>query len=159
VLVGALKYSRADAQTVAPLADGSVQRALDVRADEMTAARATVRHVLQRAAKERNDYGRLAAAKDLATPRAGSSYAGERDRLALHLEAMSSLLRDMAVLNSRAGEHRLANADLRSEVEDLARHFDNPRTLRAFTAVDRALFALKRNASPKNVADWLSLQL
>ncbi len=159
VLVDGCGYSRADAQTVAPLADGSVQRALDARADELTAVRATVRHVLRRVARERNDHGRLAAAKDLAAQRTTGSAAGERDRLALHLEAMSSLLRDVAVLNSRAGERRLANTDLRAEVEELARNFDDRRTLRAFTAVDRALFALKRNASPKNVADWLSLQL
>jgi hypothetical protein len=31
--------------------------------------------------------------------------------------------------------------------------------MRAFTAVDKALGALERNASPKIVADWLVLQL
>jgi hypothetical protein len=31
--------------------------------------------------------------------------------------------------------------------------------LRAFAAVDRALNALDRNASPKIVADWLAFQI
>jgi hypothetical protein len=39
------------------------------------------------------------------------------------------------------------------------RSFDNERSLRAFAAVDRALNALDRNASPKIVADWLSFQI
>jgi hypothetical protein len=37
--------------------------------------------------------------------------------------------------------------------------FDPDRSLRAYTAVDKALAALERNASPKVVADWLVLQL
>jgi hypothetical protein len=31
--------------------------------------------------------------------------------------------------------------------------------VRAFSAVDRALAAIGRNASPKIVSDWLALQL
>ena len=41
----------------------------------------------------------------------------------------------------------------------LLRSFDNERILRAFAAVDRALNALDRNASPKIVADWLAFQI
>ena len=37
--------------------------------------------------------------------------------------------------------------------------FDGDRTVRAFSAVDRAVAALERNASPKIVADWLAFQL
>ena len=41
----------------------------------------------------------------------------------------------------------------------LLRSFDGDRALRAFSAVDRALAALERNASPKIVADWVAFQI
>ena len=44
-------------------------------------------------------------------------------------------------------------------LQGLAPSFDRARLVRAFAAVDRALGALDRNASPKIVADWLVLQL
>jgi hypothetical protein len=44
-------------------------------------------------------------------------------------------------------------------LQGLVPAFDRARLVRAFTAVDRALGALDRNASPKIVADWLVLQL
>ena len=83
----------------------------------------------------------------------------DRDELARRLRALSSILRDLGVLLSRADERRLANADLRPLLERLQRSFDGERALRAFSAVDRALAALDRNASPKIVADWLAFQI
>ena len=53
----------------------------------------------------------------------------------------------------------LANADLADELSALARSYDVRRSARAYAAVDQALAALERNASPKVVADWLVLQL
>ena len=44
-------------------------------------------------------------------------------------------------------------------LERLAPAFGGDRGLNAFRAVDRALVALDRNASPKIVADWLVLEL
>ena len=41
----------------------------------------------------------------------------------------------------------------------LAGHFGGDRARDAFAAVDRALFALERNAGAKVVAEWLALQL
>ena len=52
-----------------------------------------------------------------------------------------------------------SGADLEPQLKALLRAFDAGRTVRAFTAVDRALAAIDRNASPKIVADWLALQL
>jgi hypothetical protein len=53
----------------------------------------------------------------------------------------------------------LANADLEGRLETLSSSFDAERSQRAYAAVDRALAALDRNASPKLVADWLLLEL
>ena len=53
----------------------------------------------------------------------------------------------------------IANVDLEQPLEQLASSFDAQRSLHAYAAVDRALAALDRNASPKVVADWLLLEL
>ena len=59
----------------------------------------------------------------------------------------------------RADVRALANPDLTQTLERLSQTYQGERGLRAFTAVDRALAALDRNASAKIVADWLVLQL
>ncbi len=159
VLTSGCGYTRQDAHTVAPLADGSVGKALDLRADDLATARSVAQETLERAAGQLDDQARLRAARVLVAQRPSGSAAADRDRLAVELEAMSSLLRDIAILGSRADGRRLANTDLRHEIEPLARVFDPERTVRAFSAVDRALAALKRNAGPKIVADWLAFQL
>ena len=83
----------------------------------------------------------------------------ERDDLAVCLRALSSLLRDLGILSTRADARMLANADLQADLSRLTAAFDSARSMRAFQAVDRALGALERNAGPKIVADWLVLQL
>ena len=98
---------------------------------------------------------RLDSARALAAGRASS----DRAELTRRLLALSSLLRDVGVLLSRADHRGLANADLKPLLDSLLRSFDGARALRAFSAVDRALEALDRNASPKIVADWLAFQL
>jgi hypothetical protein len=108
--------------------------------------------VLQTAASSTDPRRRIDGARALA----GS---GDREEVWRRLLALSSLLRDMSVLASRADEHVLANADLEPQLRALIRAFDAGRTVRAFSAVDRALAAIDRNASPKIVADWLALQL
>ena len=72
---------------------------------------------------------------------------------------MTSLLPDLGLLVSGADERRLADADLKPLLSRLLKSFDGERALRAFSAVDRALAALDRNASPKIVADWVALQV
>ncbi|HMB78538.1 MAG TPA: hypothetical protein VKI43_00655, partial [Vicinamibacterales bacterium] len=76
-----------------------------------------------------------------------------------HLRAMAVLLRDVEVLATGADERTLANADVRPALERLTETYRGERGTRAFAAVDRALFALQRNAGVKLVADWLVLQL
>ena len=100
---------------------------------------------------------RIASAQQLVPkPPAGVS---ERDQLATHLRAMAVLLRDVAVLATRADERTLANSDVRPALEQLTNTYHGERGTRAFAAVDRALFALQRNAGVKLVADWVVLQL
>jgi hypothetical protein len=94
-----------------------------------------------------------------AADREGKGGGADRESVARRLRAMGSLLRDLAVLTSRAPETTLVNLDLRADLEPLARHYDRDRLARAFSAVGRSLAALERNASPKIVADWLLLQL
>ena len=99
---------------------------------------------------------RLEGAKALTGAARGGS---DREELARRLRALSSILRDLGALLSRADGRCLANADLRPLLQRLQRSFDGERALRAFSAVDRALSALDRNASPKIVADWLAFQI
>ena len=81
------------------------------------------------------------------------------DRLAVRLRSLGSLLRDVGIIATRADRAMIANADLEQPLEKLASSFDAQRSMQAYAAVDRALAALDRNASPKVVADWLLLEL
>jgi DNA polymerase III gamma/tau subunit len=79
--------------------------------------------------------------------------------MAAYMRALASLFRDLVIVATRADRRTLANADLEPQLEKLTSAFDHKRSLRAYAAVDQALDALKRNGSPKVVADWLVLQL
>ena len=72
---------------------------------------------------------------------------------------MSSLLRDVGLLESGADDRLLANLDRRGSLDVLARTLNRERVDRAFTAIARAEEALDRNVSPKVVADWLAVNV
>jgi DNA polymerase III subunit delta' len=150
-------YTEVEARASAADADGSLGRALQADSSDLTEARATAQWLLEQAARPGDPSRLIESAKDL-TGKKGSS-ATERDQLAVCLRALSSLLRDLGILSTRADARMLANADLQGALERLTTAYDGARSMRAFTAVDRALAALERNASPKVVADWLVLQL
>jgi len=152
VLIKEHGFGEPDARAAAATSDGSVGRALEEHSEEAVEARDAATRVLQAVAASSDPRRRLEGAKALA----GS---GDREEVWRRLLALSSLLRDMSVLASRADEHVLANADLAPQLKPLVRAFDASRAVRAFSAVDRALAAIDRNASPKIVADWLALQL
>jgi DNA polymerase-3 subunit delta' len=143
----------ADARAAAAAADGSVGRALEASAEDANDARDAAARLLQSAATSTDPRRRLDGAKALV---AGG---GDRDEVSRRLLALSSLVRDMGLLLSRADDSALANADLKPELQSLLRSFDGDRTLKAFATVDEALSALDRNASPKIVADWLALSI
>jgi len=150
-------YAEADARAAAADADGSIGRALEAQAVDLTDARALAQRLLEQTARTTDPARRIESAKELTAKK--SSSATERDQLAVCLRVMASLLRDLGILASRADASSLANADLQGPLTRLTDAFDSERSMRAFGAVDRALAALERNASPKVVADWLVLQL
>jgi DNA polymerase-3 subunit delta' len=121
-------------------------------------AREVAQGVLAQAAATDDPGRRIEAAKDLLV-KTGAGGRSDREQLASHLRAMGTLLRDAELLAARANADGLANADVRPDLDRLAKTFGGDRGLRAFTAVDRALTALDRNAGVKIVADWLVLQL
>lgn len=146
-------YGEADAHAAASASGGSIGLALEGGSEEYADARDAAQALLQGAAISDDPRRRLDSAKAL------TGGAADRDELARRLRALSSLVRDLGLLDSRADERALANADLRETLAGLAGSFDGGRIGRAFEAIDRALSALDRNASPKIVADWLAFQI
>ena len=162
LLMRAHGYNEENARAAAAAADGSVGRALAEGSSESALARDAAARVLRAVSAPSDPRRRLDSAKALAARPGGkgSGPGADRHALAMRLRALGSLLRDLEVLSTRANEGLLANADLRPGLLALTQAFDGDRTVRAFSAVDRALGALvERNASPKVVADWLVFQL
>jgi len=151
------RYSDSDARAAAADADGSVGRALAADSADLTEARDDARRLLEQTARTDDPARRLEAVKDLSGTKGTS--ASDRDQMAACLRALASLLRDLGIIATHADRRTLANGDLESHLEKLTGTFDPNRSLRAYAAVDEALAALERNASPKVVADWLVLQL
>lgn len=146
------------ARAVAAAADGSLGRALEARADDFVQAREVAQKVLALAASTLDPRRRIEGAKELLA-NTGSGGASDRAQLTVHLRAMASLLRDIELLATRADAGRLANPDVRPALDRLTQTYKGDRGICAFTAVDRALVALERNAGVKTVADWLVLEL
>jgi DNA polymerase-3 subunit delta' len=156
VLIRDHAFAEAAAHAAAALADGSVGQALEGDTDAYTEARRKAAAVLRMVASSADPRQRLAAAKVLGGDKGDKV---DRDELARRLRLLSSMLRDMGLLGSHADERAIANADETSNLRGLLASFDGDRTVRAFSAVDRALWALGRNASPRIVADWLAFQV
>ena len=150
------EYTDSDAHAAASLSDGSIGRALDEASEAFVDARTAALELLQRAATNTNPAARIQAAINMPGATRGKA---DRSALGQSLQALSSILRDLGALLSSADERALANADLKTPLQALLRSYDRARVLSAFAAVDRALEALDRNASPKIVADWLALQI
>ena len=150
-------YSETEAHAAAADADGSIGRALAAESADVAGARDTARQLLEHAARVSDPARRIDGARDLTGKK--STSAGERDHLAACLRSLASLVRDLGILGSHADTRMIANADLQPDLERLGKAYDSDRTDRAYVAIDRALGALERNASPKVVADWLVLQL
>ena len=150
-------YSEQEARIAAAESDGSIGRALESQSEDLTEARDAAQHILEETARNSDPARRINLARALAEGK--GSPAEERNRLAVRLRSLGSLLRDVGIIATRADRAMLANTDLEKPLEKLASSFDAQRSMRAYAAVDRALAALDRNASPKVVADWLLLEL
>jgi DNA polymerase-3 subunit delta' len=150
--------SQSDARATAAAAGGSLGAALDMTASDLVQAREIAHDVLARAAATPDPRRRIEGAKELLS-NTGSGGAADREKLASHLRAMASLVRDVELLSTRADVRALANADVQPALERLVPAYGGERGARAFSAIDRALVALDRNAGVKIVADWLVLQL
>lgn len=153
VLVRDHGFSEGDAHAAAAGADGSIGRALEGDTEAYVHARAAASALLTTVARATDARQRLAAARELGGDKV------DRDELTRRLRLVSSMLRDLGVLLSRANGQALANGDLTASLQRLLPSFDGDRAVRAFSAVDRAAAALDRNASPKIVADWVAFQI
>jgi DNA polymerase-3 subunit delta' len=158
VLIRDHGYAEAEAHSAAADAEGSVAAALAAEAADLADAREAARQLLERAARTPDPSRRVDLAKLLA-PARRTPGAAERDRLAVHLRALASLLRDLGILATGVDARLVANADLAPQLKALTKSYDADRSVRGYTVVDEALAALERNASPKIVADWLVLRL
>lgn len=154
VLIESHGFSDEEAHAAAALSDGSIGAALEGASEAFAEARGAALQLLEIVAGDPSPSRRIQGAMGL--PGAGRGKA-DRDALGQSLRALATILRDLGMLSS--GGDALANADLDKRLRTLMRAFDADRTLTAFAAVDRALEALDRNASPKIVADWLAFQI
>jgi DNA polymerase-3 subunit delta' len=151
----------AQARAVAGVAQGSLGAARRIAAEASGAEgyRAAAQRVLEHLARPGDARQRLLATRDIAGKGGRGSAAGERDSLSQHLQAMAALIRDIGLLSTRADASAVVNRDLLPVLEALAPDYGVDRTLHAFEAVNHAIDALDRNASPKTVADWVVLQV
>jgi DNA polymerase-3 subunit delta' len=121
-------------------------------------AREVAQRVLAHASATADPGRRIEGAKELLA-KTGAGGAVDRDQLTAHLLAMASLVRDIEVLATGADPATLANPDAKPALDRLVPAFRGERAVKAFSAIDRALVALDRNAGVKVVADWVVLQL
>lgn len=157
VLVERRAMDPGEAHAIAAVADGSPGRALEAGSRAYREARTAALTALRTVAKASSPRARMQAATSL-TP-GKPTPAREREELATRITMIASLLRDAALVSQGGGGADLANGDLAADLEELGAAFGVERALQAFAATDRAVFALRRNASPKIVAAWLSVHM
>ncbi len=155
VLARDYELSPSDALALAALADGSVGNALALRSSDIEELRELALQLLERAAKG-NTAARMQAATALAVD---SKRDRERAEVALTLRLLSSMLRDLELLNAGANDQLLANPTLRDRLQKISRSYAGDRARASFAAVDEAVVAVHRNAGTKVVADWLVANL
>jgi DNA polymerase-3 subunit delta' len=157
VLVRDHDYDDHDARAAASDADGSIGRALQAQATELTSALTDARSLLAVAVRGADGSRRIQLVKDLFPKK--STPSADRDHLATRLRALGALLRDLSILLVGGASELLVYPDLEAELKRLSGNFDADRAGRAYAAVDRALAALERNANAKIVGNWLAAQL
>jgi DNA polymerase-3 subunit delta' len=149
--------SARDARTAAAMADGSAGQALALGDADLATLRETALLLLRQTASQASASARLTAAGLLTTT--PSRKERSRDDIALMLRVVASMLRDVELLNAGGDPGTLANPALADEMGSLKRAFAGSRAPEAFSAVDRAIMALDRNAGAKAVGEWLAMQM
>ena len=143
----------ASAPRLAARAGGTVTRALTGQ-DEFDEDRGAVLGLLA-AARGPAVLARLKAASALTRH---DSDRRDREALSDRLAILLSLLRDLSAIGASSALP-LAHADLADDLGTLVSAFSIERVLNAFATVEAADDALGRNASPKLVADWISVTI
>ena len=148
------RMDMAQANGRAAVSGGSVERAIKFDLKEFGDDRAAAVGLLE-AAQRGGVPDRLKAATAFASV---EKKRRAREAAATRLAILSSLLRDLTMLDARHG-NALANTDLRGELQHMSASFNVTRLLAAFAAVNQAEASIDRNASPKIVADWLAVTM
>ena len=146
-----------EAHAIAALANGSIGRALDDSGDTLVEAREVALRVLTRFASTDDLGRRVEAAKEL-LPQTTGGAAADREYVAVHLQAIASLLRDVELMSVNGDRRTLANPDVEASLGRLA-GLSGDRALHAFEAIDDALEAIESNVGVKIVADWIATQI
>ena len=152
------EMSAPDAREAAALANGSVGQALALGSTDMAVLRETAM-VLLRQSPQAPAVARLQAA---ALITAGTTKKDRtREEVALILQMMASLLRDLELLNAGGEPQSLANPGLIEDLQPLQRAYSGDRAREAFAFVDKAIVSIRRpyNAAPKLVTEWLALHI
>jgi DNA polymerase-3 subunit delta' len=151
-----LGIDAATARRRTALAGGSVSQALALDGAQLEADRATAMALVQSVAGS-SITARLKVAEQLAKPPKNRR---ARESLGIRLALVSSMLRDLSALSSVTdGAAMLSDTETETDLRALVRDFSPDRLVAAFGLVARAQAALRRNASPKIVADWVAAGL
>jgi DNA polymerase-3 subunit delta' len=145
-----------EVRAAAAASGGSVGRARQLASGELAGARDAALMLLQTVSTARDARARLEGAKAF-LPK-GKAPLARRD-LRRRLGVLTSVLRDIELVETGSDPARLANRDLTDRLRALARTFGGRRGVSAFAAVNSALEAVDGNVSPKAVADWLVCQM
>jgi DNA polymerase-3 subunit delta' len=154
ILIDRLAFDPKAARGLSAASGGSVTHAMAEREGDLADDRQAALDVLTAAARNRV-VDQLKASAALAKH---DSDRRDREALGVRLELMRSMVRDLGAAAVRARSPAV-NTDLAHELASLAGAFDARRSVRAYAAIGEAIRALDRNASPKIVADWVTLNL
>jgi DNA polymerase-3 subunit delta' len=131
------------AALVAPMSGGSLQRALELDNESLTARRETV---LSRV--EQLNIHRIASVFD-----AAEELSGNRDATLELLDMLISFFRDAVHLGAGSGE--IVNRSVRPAIESIATRRSFPRNLELLESIYETRRAVQRNANPKLSLDHL----
>ena len=135
------------AALVAPMAGGSLQRALELDNETLTARRETVLSRVRQL-----NIGRIATVFD-----AAEELSGNRDATLELLDMLLSFFRDAVHLGAGSGE--IVNRSVKAEIESIAARRTFPRNLELLERIYETRRAVQRNANPKLALDQLFMTM